>query len=212
MSILRARELRANEVTPFGPLHQEIMLTSELHGAIPLRVVHPLALLWILYTTCVPFAEFFDDRHAEHPSTEYSPWDFCLYTDEVVPGNAMAIDPSRKVQVLYASFLQFMPAALCREEFWFCITAKRSADVNKCDGAMAQVVGSVLKMLFCGALGTLSAGGIYLQRPGHAAIRLFARLGPIVQDGSAHKMMWHCKGDAGRVLIRHDNHKPFTRF
>ena len=41
------------------------------------------------------------------PSTIESPWGLILYADEVIPGNQLSIRHSRKVWVMYFSFIEF---------------------------------------------------------------------------------------------------------
>jgi hypothetical protein len=162
-----------------------------------LRVAHPLAFLWLLYTSSEKFADFHDKRHALIPSSDNDPWRVCVYSDEVTPGNPLQVDVARKVQVIYWSFLEFGPAALAREDLWFLVTPRRSGAVSKIQGEMAQIFGAILKLMFVDACGTLHSCGITLKRAGQPAIHLYGKLACFVQDGGAHKVTWHCKGDSG---------------
>ena len=192
-----AREIKSATETPYGPLHQELELTSD-DGAIPLRFVHPLAFLWLAYNTCKPFADFLFERCQSNPSSPDKPWDLALYSDEVTPGDANSIDARRKMQVVYYSFLQFGSAALCREDLWFQITSKRSSEVNKCHGGMSQLFGALVKVFFVSAVGDIRTCGIRLMREGpFVPVDIFCKLSCFVQDGAAHKMTFHHKGDAG---------------
>ena len=193
-----ARELQATTMTPYGELHQDVDLTTIAAGPrSTLRIAHPLALLWLAYTTCIAFGDFIDACHAAKPSTQDAPWSLCLYSDEVTPGNPLVVEQKKKVQVVYWSMLEFGADALSREDMWFLICQKRSADVNKIEGGMAQLFGSLIKQFFLVATSTLMLGGMALKRAGKPALRLFAKLACFVQDGGAHKVTWHCKGDAG---------------
>lgn len=43
----------------------------------------------------------------------------------------------------------------------------------------------------------LATGGMTLKHPNGDVVRFFCKLGMILQDGAAHKLVWQCKGDAG---------------
>ncbi|CAK0800077.1 unnamed protein product [Prorocentrum cordatum] len=161
-----------------------------------LCIAQPLALISHAYQISNQFASFLSRLHAENPSSVERPWRVCLYSDEVTPANPLAVDQKKKVQVMYFSLLEFGAAALCREDLWFLVAQKRSRDVMKVKGGMAQMFGVVLKQLFLEPAGNLTTG-IVLRRPGSEPIRLFAVQGPFVQDGGAHKSTWHCKGEGG---------------
>ena len=197
-SVYRAREEDAHQLTPYGPLHQDCHLDMLVGPPSPLRICHPLAFLWLVYTTCPAFARFIDARHAAAPSTAAHPWSLCLYTDEVTPGNPLTVAPSRKIQVVYWSLLEFGAEALCREDLWFLCTQKRSGIVNKAKGNLAQLVGTTVKSFFCCDAANVTEFGLTLPRPaGRDPLLLYIRMQVFVQDGSAHKFTWHCKGDGG---------------
>ena len=100
--------------------------------------------------------------------------------------------------VLYWSMLEFGLQVLSMEDAWFCVTAKRSSDVNLIDAGIAQVFGSIIKLFFGGHdTFDLAQGGMVLVGPDGGRHRLFVKLHFILQDGSAHKLVWGCKGDAG---------------
>ena len=61
---------------------------------------------------------------SQHPCTAQKPWRIIFYSDEVVPGNVLSADVSRKVQCVYISFMEFGAVALSKEEAWFCIMAE----------------------------------------------------------------------------------------
>ena len=133
---------------------------------------------------------------SEHPSDPEHPWRLVLYSDEVVPGNVIAHDNQRKVWVMYWSLLEFGPLLLSREESWLTVLVKRSVDVAKVEAGISQVFAGVIKLFF-GALTTdMSLGGIVLKH-NDSQWRLFVRMAMVVQDGGAHKFVWHCKGDSG---------------
>lgn len=75
----------------------------------------------------------------KYPCSADRPWGIIYYNDEVVPGNVLSADPSRKVQCVYLSFREFGPIALSREEAWFAVLACRSSVVSEVNAGMSQV-------------------------------------------------------------------------
>jgi hypothetical protein len=138
-------------------------------------------------------------RLLEHPPSVEKPWRLVLYADEVVPGNQLSHDNRRKVWVVYYSFLEFGSAALAREEAWFCLTTKRSSEVAKISGGMGQIYGKLVK-LFHGGVHDIATAGVVFNRGGGITMRVFGKLAMFLQDGGAHKVTWHCKGDAGTKM------------
>ena len=149
------------------------------------------------------FTNLLLDRLQLHPCSPERPWRLIVYCDEVVPGNALSHDNKRKFWILYFSFLELGPVTLQMEEAWFCCLARRSREVSKLAAGISQVVAVVLRHFF-GELGcNLRTGGMVLRSPTGCQRRLFCGLGMVVQDGGAHKLLWHCKGDAGtRPLLQ----------
>jgi hypothetical protein len=133
---------------------------------------------------------------ATHPCGFDTPWDLLLYSDEVVPGNQLSFNNLRKVWVLYFSFKQFGPAILSMEDAWFCVLAVRSHTVKQYSGGIAQVFGAIIRCMFTGAH-SLQHSGILLDFADGTSVRLFSKLGMILQDGGAHKAVYMVKGDGG---------------
>ena len=191
-----ARNLTVNHTTYYGKLLQEVVLPGKddtiAMAARTLTVSHPHAILYHCLLTVEPFWVFFESRLALHPCAPATPWHLVLYTDEVLPGNVLAPLTLRKSQAIYWTFLEFGPAALCREDLWFCIAAKRSTAVPDIEGSMAKVVGSLLK-LFCSSdsssLHPDDGGVTFIGFDGHS-FRFFATFDIFIQDGGAHKLIW----------------------
>ena len=195
-----ARDLAAEEHTPYGPLYHTVELDAIGGGRKTMRIVHPFALLWFAYATCATFAMLIDARLLEHPATVDQPWSLVMYSDEVTPGDALAHDQTRKIQVVYFSFLELGSNVLSREESWFTVTAKRSSEVTKISGGMSQVFGAILTVFFATAGTNMAVSGLTLKHRDNPMVRIFAKLKCFVQDGGAHKITWHCKGDGGLRL------------
>ena len=122
-----------------------------------------------------------------------------LYSDEVTPGNPLATNNKRKFHAIYWSFLEFGTNALSREESWFCITTTLSIHINAIHAGLSQAFSAVIKMLFDQGGFDLGFAGMLLPfEP--TAVRLWVKLRIVIQDGGAHKSMWHCRGDGASKL------------
>ena len=118
------------------------------------------------------------------------------YTDEVTPGNPLAQKNNRKFQAFYWSFLEFGVSALSREEAWFSTAiTEYSVHVSGLSAGLSQVVGSIFKLFFSEGI-NLAVTGVLLDFDGHTSVRLWAVLGGMLQDGGAHKAVWHSRGDS----------------
>jgi hypothetical protein len=134
-----------------------------------------------------------------HPPSPETPWSLILYSDEVTPGNPLATHNKRKFHAIYWSFLEFGANALCREETWFCITTALSTDIVEVSAGLSQVMGAIIKTFFDTGGFDLGQAGIRLPFAPDE-IRFFAKLKIVVQDGGAHKSMWHARGDGATKL------------
>ena len=174
----RARDQVCDAMTPYGKVVQPLALIPHVAGA-HVEVAHPLALLWFMFSSCESWRELIKSKHANHPSSPTHPWKLILYTDEVVPGNALATQPKRKSQCVYASFYELGEEVLCRESAWLTLCVVRSSTCRGADGGIAQLVGALLKLMFplLTDVGIFLCGGDDTEN-----IRLHARLSTIVQD------------------------------
>ena len=137
-----------------------------------------------------------DKGLAKQPCSFSSPWNLLLYTDECHPGNALNHKGDKKIQMVYASFLEIGQNALSHADGWLPIFACRSNVVNTFDGNMSQVFREILKSIFCSTHGS-PEGGVLLQScDGRHDVRLHWTLGALVQDGAAHRAVWGVKGDS----------------
>ena len=138
---------------------------------------------------------FFLAKLKETPPSIDKPWRLVAYTDEVTPGNPLQQKNNRKFQAFYWSFLEFGVNALSREEAWFTATTEYSVHVSGLSAGLSQVVGSILKLFFSEGI-NLAVTGVLLDFDGHTSVRLWAVLGGMLQDGGAHKAVWHSRGDS----------------
>ena len=73
--------------------------------------------------------------------------DIVLYTDEVAPGNTLALVTHRKFWSFYVSFLQF-GEHLCYEDHWFEVAVLRTGVAKTVVGGMSARSGALLKSFF----------------------------------------------------------------
>ena len=95
-----AGNLIVGDTTIYGPMMQHITCTGE---DVKTSIFPPLVLLASLATAirdCPPFAKLLRLRLTERPSTPESPWTIVIYSDEVTPGNALALMHARKLQAV----------------------------------------------------------------------------------------------------------------
>jgi hypothetical protein len=196
MDVARARDATIKQDTPYGQLQTELELDTKTGTKVKFRILNLFALLFVAFNSCGGFHTYMAERLQAHPSSVDNPWSLVLYTDEITPGNVLAPDNKRKIQAIYVSFMELEPHMLSREEAWFTIGTIRSKTVKSLHGGMSQLIGAILKHLFIGIV-SLSATGVCLQHGNRQMVRLFARLHCIIQDGNAHKELFHCKGSSG---------------
>ena len=158
------REARDNicaEPTPFGPILQDIDVINKSDERVKLPIAHPFAMLWMAVTLSGAFAMFLQSRLDVHPSSPDEPWRLVLYSDEVTPGNPLSIN-TRRFQKLYYPFLEFAPAALSKEESWFCLITEFSTFINDLAAGMSQVFAKAVHEFFS------QAGDFNIQTGGNS--------------------------------------------
>ena len=187
------------EATPFG----ETLVEVELFGTPPyanlkVHMVHPLSYTWLAYKKGGGFYSALNKALLENPCTLEKPWRLVLYSDEVVPGNQLTVQNTRKVWVIYWSFLEFH-YNLSDEDAWCPIVAEKSIALKHVSAGISQVFCQAIKLFF--GVGREVPhdfrAGIRLDGPSGCSLRLFAILSMVLQDGGAQKLVWSCKGDGG---------------
>eukprot|EP00973_Karenia_brevis_P058284 8114341-Karenia_brevis.AAC.1 len=196
-----AKELLTSTETNYGPLLQDLQVVHENGQPIKVEACHPLAFQCYCFQACDAWYALLLKRLQLKPPTENEPWNLILYTDEVTPGNALAVQTSRKVYAIYYSFKELGAAALACEDAWFCLTVVRSSLVHKLQsGGLPQIIAQLLLWFFPADGTNLMTTGLHLQREGGPSFRLFAKLATVVQDGLAHKELWSCR-DGTRMCM-----------
>ena len=194
------RDEFVNANTGFGPMLQTIKTTKPDGSSLDMFAAHP----WAVLDTCISksnrLRRLIDKQLALTPCTPETPWHIILYSDEVTPGNTHSPQNNRKFQAVYWSFLEFGPWALSHEEYWFPIMTEYSSVVKECSAGLSQVFAQLIKLFFePGGFNALpSAGGILLES---LDMRMFAELGIVLQDGGAHKSVWHSRDGSKMCML-----------
>ena len=133
------------------------------------------------------------------PCTPNNCWELIFYSDEIVPGQFLQTDSSRKVQAVYVSIKQFGGIALSHEESWLLGMAKGSSQVNELEASMSQVTAIYLSSIFeNNMVDACNCNTGFVVKDEHdVSYRIHLKLGMLLQDGAAHKTIYSLEGDAG---------------
>lgn len=138
-------------------------------------------------------ADLFERRLTSVRPSPEAPWDLILYYDEITPGNVLRPDNKRKFMSVYMSFKQ-LGAALFREESWLTISVVRMNQVHDVLGGWSRMLAEIMRHMFCKAESFIDVGvSLALREP----TLMFARLGVVIADEAALKMMIDAKGASG---------------
>ena len=195
-----ASRLLTTRSTPYGPLLTSMLLHCPDGNTQQIPCVNPLAYLYTVFSQGGSMQQTLQTCFEKHKPSADAPWRLIFYTDEVVPGNPLGHENKRKTWVLYFSFMELGVVRLQQEENWFLGFACRSGIVNGISAGISQALAAYVKMFFKTLGHNASDGGFVLNRPEGGLLRLFMKPGMILQDGGAHKQVFHCKGDAGTKL------------
>jgi len=194
--VRHARDLDACQDTPYGPLIKTVKVLGKDGAPVHIDVQCPFAMLYLAAKT-KHFAKLLRDTAQRRPPSPTTPWQLCMYSDEVCPGNNLKVDNRRMLQACYMSMLEFGACALSKEDFWFVSTTVRSTIVRGVEGGMSAVVGALLKMHFSRYAHNLATSGIRVELFGGGEMRIFAQFACKVADESALHQVWLCKGANG---------------
>jgi hypothetical protein len=195
VNLRQSRDQNIYAETPFGPILQFVDVVAKDDSIKQIPVANPFAALWTAATTCDPFRVFLRNKLLQKPPTFEEPWRLVLYSDEVTPGNPLGTNNKRKFHAIYWSFLELGASALSREESWFCTLSEYSTVINSIHAGLSQAFSAIIKLFFSSDGFNFETVGINLPFDTND-IRLFAKLGVIIQDGGAHKSVWSSRGDA----------------
>ena len=192
-----ARDVRIAKHHAYGPLISELPVTLHNGESKTIPVVNVLSLLQALYSQDGSFTDLLKATCRRTGCSVEAPLNLLYYNDEVVCGNPLAHDTTRKLQLVYGSICEFGAHVLSKEESWFVMFCCRSSEVAKIQGGMSQVTACILKHVFHHDQCSLQHGGLLLKDSAGTHQRIFIKLGFMIQDGLAQKSIWSLKGDAG---------------
>ena len=196
-SVARAVKRDIERQTAYGPSIQKVNLplVSPSGGSSHFvwEFCNPFATLNLIADSSESFRRLVADTLAKRPSSRADPWRICAYTDEVVPGNLLALNHSRKIHVLYWTFLDFGMDILSREEAWIFGGCIRSNIASGIAGGLSCVVKHFLLAFFASGCNIASAGCSVAS----AGAVIFANVSAIIGDEDALKRVSSVKGAAG---------------
>ena len=195
-SMREARDSVMQAETPYGRVLQHLTVIDMDDTPQRIPIADPFASLWYFIKEGGPdgFRDFLKHALLEHPPTPDNPWSIIMYTDEVTPGNVLSLLNTRRFHAIYWSFMELGATALSREDCWFTIMIEFSTWVNTMHAGLSQVFKQCIKQFFQPGGFNFATSGILLEFP-DGDIRLWAKLGGVLQDGGAHKYVWHLRGD-----------------
>ena len=191
-----ARDFQNKDLhTKFGPVLRSIEVKQHTSDLQTIPIANPFALVVVAVEHCPEFSRFLYALLVEKPSSPDDPWHIMLYSDEVTPGNPLATMNNRKFHAIYWTFIEFGENALSHEEGWFTCCTEFSTTVNKVRAGLSQVFAAIIKVFMDPHGHNFETTGMLLNFPNGKCIRLWAVIGGFLQDGAAHKSVWHCRGD-----------------
>lgn len=195
--IKEARDIKLQEMTAYGPLFSQAPVIHKDGTERQLLFVNFFSLFFALFQQGGSFSSLVKQTLQLCPCSPEKPWELIYYSDEIVPGQFLQTDSSRKIQAVYVSIKEFGPITLSHEEAWLLLLAKRSSQVNELEASMSQVTGVLLDHLLNHNLVDPSSTGFVVKDEHGTAHTIYFTLGMMLQDGGAHKQVWSLKGDAG---------------
>jgi hypothetical protein len=198
--LAEATDQELNSFNAYGQLLYTVPAVSKTELPTEIVLVNPLSLLYAAYEQGGSLTELIDKAMADHPSTPHKPWRLLVYFDEVVPGNPIGYANKRKVWVCYVSFAEYGAVHLQNEASWLPVMEIRSNQVDMLAAGISQVCALILKAWFCNSECDVRNAGIVLKSPTGESHRIFVAMSMILQDGAAHKYVFHTKGDSGTKI------------
>ena len=192
----QARDSRLAECRAYGPVIDSAPIMHKDGTERKLLLINMFSLMQGLFEQDGAFTALVKTSLHKFPSTHSTPWSLIYYCDEVVPGNPLSADTSRKVQTAYLSFKEFGPIALSKEEAWLVALIARSSQIMEMEAGMSQATAVVLNYIFHHPACSPDVGGLMLKDGSGNTVKLWFKLGIMLQDGAAHKVVWGLRGDA----------------
>ena len=192
----QARNYLLSKYNSYGPLLTSISLECVNGSTIQIPCANFLSLLDACYRDESSMIELLHQTANRHHPSAVTPWHLIAYNDEVVAGNPLGADTTRKMQLVYFSFAEIGPIQLSKEESWICCLAIRSSLIADVCGGVSQVMSALLKLVLHNPLCYVQDSGVVLKNS-TSQLKLFFKLGFFLQDELAQKTIWSLKGDSG---------------
>ena len=184
----------------YGEMILTVPVTCKNGTTRDLVMANPLALLQAAYQQGGSYYELVQSTLQSKPSDLDSCWNAIFYMDEVQPGNQLGIHQGRKCWVLYFSMEEYGPVHLQKEACWLTLLVERTAKVQELHAGVSQVFAAVMRYFFANPTWDVKSGLLLKGPPGGVDAKLHIQLGSVLQDGGAHKAVFHVKGDAATRL------------
>lgn len=212
-TIKRRRDEDVNVNTRFGPLLQNWNVTlppmerkkkksgvktkAKPEKPVEFPFVQPVPLLSHMCLECAEFSAMMLKVIDEHTPSQEHPLKLIVYSDGVSPGNVLAHNQTRKVEVMYWSIQEFGDLALAMEKNWFLLGVARHDHVKRLPGQMSQYFREGVERFFTPVD---VRQGIQLTFAGGQRRIIFLELSIVVGDEVALKECMDIKGASGTVL------------
>jgi len=148
----QARNQIMQAETPYGPILQHITVIDKTDTQQIIPIADPFATLWYFVKECSKedngFKRILKQKLLEKPPTIDQPWSIIMYSDEVTPGNVLALINNRRFHAIYWTFMELGSNVLSREDAWFTIMLEFSTWVNLMHAGLSQVFAQVIKQFF----------------------------------------------------------------
>ena len=116
----------SSEATPYGGSLVEVELVgTPTHPNHTVYMFNPMSYVWLAYTKGGGFYSALNRALLTSPCAHDEPWRLVFYSDEVVSGNPLRMQNTRKVWVIYWGFLEF-GGSLSDEDAWCPVVCEAS--------------------------------------------------------------------------------------
>ena len=141
----RARKTACSEVTPYGPLVQQVEIDN-----LSVPIQHPLAMLW----RCSSLTSF---QGLFHQICNGGPLTLLLYCDGISPQDGLSKHDKRKMVAIYWSLLEF-DYLLSDETLWFSICVLRVELLGTITGGLSRLIRDLVRLAFWSTANNLRTG------------------------------------------------------
>ena len=145
------------------------------------------------------YREALVDLWKSKPCTQSNPYNLIIYGDELIPGNILCLDQSRKLFGCQGCIKDFGPAFIRSDSSWIPLFCIRHTIVAEIPGGMSYVMRMYLRQLLL--VEKISTRGILVPLDtgaGHNAV-LYFKVTNLVGDGDALRMLTNWKGAKAKL-------------